>query len=138
MLSCTLPRRARKHPFSFSNASEMEKLPCMFADSWTKTKGACRYPNGQFHSIANTAVCNQDECKAFCTKNPNCDAFDTDGNKCFLFRDQGALKHIGDGKHADFCYRRAGETPILLRQSYLELHPPPVQILCSHAVPMLH
>ena len=48
-----------------------------------------------------------DACKDFCIKNSKkCDAFDTDGDECFLFIDKDGKKHTGNGQGKDFCYVR--------------------------------
>ena len=82
----------------------------MHAGNWLKTKGSCRFGDNKFNTIDNARVSNTDECKALCISNSKCDVFDMDGKACWLFQDQGANKHTGNGADTgQFCYVRAGE-----------------------------
>ena len=81
-------------------------MPGMCAGSWIKTKGACRYSDGSFNAFASAKATTHDACREFCIKNSKCDAFDSDGDECFLFQHQDGKTHTGNGEGAGFCYIR--------------------------------
>ena len=97
-------------PSDLSHSTSLRRIPIFysFIDSWIKTTGACRYSDGHsFNTFASVNVTSHNACKDFCIEHLNkCDAFDTDGHKCFLFNDKHGKKHTGNGLGADFCYVR--------------------------------
>ena len=97
-------------PSDLSHSTSLRRIPMLysFIDSWIKTTGACRYSDGYlFNVFASVKVTSHNACKDLCIQHLNkCDAFDTDGDECFLFNDKDGKKHTGNGRGADFCYVR--------------------------------
>ena len=84
------------------------------AVSWIKTTGNCRYLDRQSSNIIQTVKeKTHDECAELCIENNNCDAFEANNNKCYLFGNTDGQKHTGNGKRntVSMCYvKRAGES----------------------------
>ena len=88
-----------------------------FIDSWIKTTGACRYSDGYlFNVLASVKVTSHNACKDFCIQHlDKCDAFDTDGDECFLFNDKDGKKKENDGGEAE---KKGKEEEVLKQTSF--------------------
>merc|ERR1711939_179822 len=112
---CVLFRRqgGKTHTGNGAGAASCSIRGVPEGGSWIKTKGACRYSADSFNafvSIANET--NHDACREFCIENSKCDAFDTDGDKCVLFRRQGNTSN-----RAESCYVRDSAPPTSITTS---------------------